>query len=478
MTGRRDALACEDVVMFVNVATSHSGQREFYARRPGDVGTRQALVEFLHEYVLVNYRDVYAATLALDINDHHAMRVVANLLRSGRDADSRQRAVEGQLIARRLAATPPQRVYKAFRQLRRDGVNNRRTRAIVRDWLAGRRDLAFDAVKYRGALKSAARHAHLPLAGEIGPFLFQLGKQHRFTTPILESFRRAHYGKGDIYQLPYTVAEGLAAKRGIDRVTFLAQIAPRLTKLERLRLSGSASRLDVHGVAPDLAALPLTRLATYTLGLSWQERTQRRDELDAALRQAAARAAGRAAGTWGRVAAVLDDSFSSFGSMQKRNRPLAVALASHYLLAALAAEYHGFWLAHRGDPVMVHPVGATPLGERIVDALETRPGRLVIVSDGWDNAPCALAAEVLRVWWERLDPDRATSVVHLNPVYDAADFDVRRIAPSVPTVGIRDAEDAATLVELARFADGTTGLSELRAHLTARVTRFLAEVAP
>ena len=47
----------------------------------------------------------------------------------------------------------------------------------------------------------------------------------------------------------------------------------------------------------------------------------------------------------------------------------------------------------------------------------------MVVSDGWDNAPPGLAGEVLRVWRTRLDPERRTSAVHVNPVYDADGFD-------------------------------------------------------
>lgn len=54
--------------------------------------------------------------------------------------------------------------------------------------------------------------------------------------------------------------------------------------------------------------------------------------------------------------------------------------------------------------------------------LEQRPDRLIVVSDGWDNAPPDLAAEVLRVWRDRLDPQARTSIVHLNPVYDSDTF--------------------------------------------------------
>ncbi|MEV4757536.1 hypothetical protein AB0J86_20825 [Micromonospora sp. NPDC049559] len=469
-----DRIACEDVVMFVNAAITSTGQREFHE---GAAEQRISLA-FLHEYVLGNYRDLYAATLALDINHFNAARVVTNLLHTARSATPAQRAAEGRLIAARLRLLPPQRVYGVLRELRRLRVNNRRTRAIVRDWLATRPDPAFDAVKYRRSLRVAARHAHLRLPDEVGTVLFDWRRPKRYDAPILEAWRRAHYEQRALYQLPYTVAEGLAARHGIDRARFLTGIAPKLTGGERLRLQTSAERLKVDNVAPDLDRVSLTRLAGYALSLPRPERARRRDELTRALRAAARRAAGRRAGTWGRVVAVLDDSYSSSGSGVKRRRPLIAALATHYLLDALAADYTGLWLTHRGDPLLVHPIGSTGLGDRLLDGLERRPDRLVIVSDGWDNAPPGQAAEVLRVWRTRLDPEQRTLVVHLNPVYDGDAFDVRRLAPGVATVGVRNAEDVAALVELARFATGAAGFGELREHLADRVERFLADPGP
>jgi hypothetical protein len=362
--------------------------------------------------------------------------------------------------------------------LRRLGVNNRRTRAIIRDWVAARPDPALDAVKYRRSLSIAARHAHLALPGEVGPALFAWRRAARFQTPILEAWRRAHFDRRALLELPYTVAEGLAAHHKIDRKRFLTDIAPQLTVGERLRLQSSAGRLGVDTITMDLATAPLTRLASYVLSLARAERARRRDELTSGLKAAARRAAGRRAGTWGHVVAVLDDSWSSSGSQVKRRRPLAVALGTHFLLEALATEYRGLWLSHRGDPLLVHPIGPTGLGSRILDGLEQRPERLLIVSDGWDNAPPGLAAEVLRVWRTRLDPDRRTSVIHLNPVYDAEVFDVHGVTPDVPTVGVRDAEDVAVLVELARFAHGTTSFEALRRHLADHVDRFLAAEVP
>ncbi|TDD65234.1 hypothetical protein E1293_40565 [Actinomadura darangshiensis] len=474
-----DLVACEDVLMFVNAAITSTGQREFRHW----AGEQRLSLEFLHEYMLGNYRDMYAAVLALDINDHNAAIIVRNLLVRAGDVEAGRRRSEGRLIARRLEAMPQQRVYRVFRELRRCGVNNRRTRAIIRDWMAGRRDPAFDSVKYRAAVKDAVRHAHLRLRGEQRDFLFAPFSVKAYETPIYEQWRRAHYQQAAVYELPYTVAEGFAAKHKIPREVFLERIQPRMTRLERLRLQTSAQEAKAEAVRADLGEMPLTRLASYVLSLSLDERAARRAELSRALRTAARRVAGAARGSWGKVTAVLDDSYSALGSGQKRRRPLAVALAAHYLLEALATEYTPLWTSGRTDELLVCPSGPTPLGQRIIDALETGPERLLIVSDGWDNAPPGLAADVLRVWRTRLDPGHRLAsgqkvmIVHLNPVYDADDFDVRRLAAGVPTAGVRDAEDLPALVGLARFAEGRLGLAELRAHLDDRAARFLGERA-
>jgi hypothetical protein len=466
-----DLVAADDVLLFVNAAITSTGQREFHSHG----GEQRLSLDFLHAYMLGNYRDLYAGVLALDINDYNAVLIIRRLLETAGEATAGQRRSEGRLAASRLATLPPQRVYGLFDALRRAGVNNRRTRAIMRDWLSARPDLAFDAVKYRSGLKRALRHAHLaPATEELGAFVFAPLTRKHYATPLLETWRRAHYEQAALYELPYTAAEGFAARHGIPRDAFLERIAPRMTRLETVRLQKSAHKIGTIGVQADLAVMPLTRLAAYVLSLPFEDRLRRRAELTHALKSAAGRVAGSHRESWGKVAAVLDDSFSAFGSVHKRRRPLAVALACHYLLAALASDYTALWTSGRTDALLAFPHGPTPVGRRILDALDTAPSRLVIVSDGWDNAPPGLAAEVLRIWRTRLDPERRTSIVHLNPVYDAADFDVRRLSTAVPTAGIRDAEDLPALAELAQFTEGRTGLAELIAYMDTRAARMLS----
>ncbi|CAM5730112.1 hypothetical protein SBADM41S_11696 [Streptomyces badius] len=92
-------------------------------------------------------------------------------------------------------------------------------------------------------------------------------------------------------ELPFTVAEGFAAKHGMKREVFLKRAAPRMTRLERLRTQEQRTVGDRRPDA-DLTVMPLTRLALYVLSLGFEERAGRRAELTGALRAAARRAAG------------------------------------------------------------------------------------------------------------------------------------------------------------------------------------------
>ena len=106
---------------------------------------------------------------------------------------------------------------------------------------------------------------------------------------------------------------------------------------------------------------------------------------------------------------------------------------------------------------------------------------VLIVSDGFENDPPRGAAEVARVFKSRLDRDRKTSIVHLNPVFDAEHYAPRSIGAAIPSVGLRDAEDLMTMLGFARFADGSAPLVELEDYLAERVKQLLfarAEGAP
>lgn len=445
----------EDIVHFLNACYACTGQREFYE----NANSQRVSIDFLHQYVMGNYRSVYARSLAVGINHFNQSQVILRLLASGKEAVPN----EGALIARALATMPPQRAWKTLRDARRLGINNRRTRAIARDYLRVR-DVAFDCVKYRNKVKAVACHNHLPLPGEAGRFLFEK-RVTLFQTPLFEQVRRAWHSTEAVYELPFTVAEGLAAKHRIPREQFLAKIQHRMTQAERLRTQKSAD------VTVDLGRSPLTKLVLYALSLP-----ELTDDVFAGIQRATERLLHRTPLSLGKVAAVLDNSYSSSGTQEKKRRPLGVAWAVDRVLAAASQEYRAFW-THPFTGAKPEARGATDLSTPILDALETLPDMLVIVSDAVENDPPGAAGAVLKYWRSHLDPTGRVTIVHLNPVFSSSDYAPRSFTESVPTVGLRDAESLPTALAFARFATGATTRADLEAFLDRRAAEFLTPMA-
>ncbi len=470
METRSQRVTREDFLLFVNACFACTGQKEFY----GDGYGQTVSLRFLHQYILGNYRSLYARVLACGVNHMNQALIVENLLASGRETDPGSRAEENALITRSLDGLPTHRAMHLLSDVAGRGVNNRRTRALTKRYLGATEKRDFRAVKYRRTFRRAAMHAHMRYEGELAAFFVKGWRERRFQTPLFESFRQAHYAESAIYDLPYSIAEGLAQKHGVRRDIFLERIAPKMTENERMRLRDTGS---AHGVALDVnwARQPPTRVASYVLSLPQDERVARMSALSAALDQSTGRAIRRTAARFGKVACVLDRSFSSSGSNEKRKRPLAVALAVSRFLSGCAASCAVFWTGEKaGEPeseLLVTPRGSTDLVTPVLHALRTAPELLVIVSDGFDNDPEGLLGQVLEAG-QRLLP--GTFVIHLNPVYDNESYAPKSFSPKIATMGVRDADEIPTLVAFARFARGGAPLAELAAHLDARVAAFLA----
>lgn len=468
LVAREEQIAREDLLMFINACLSCTGQREFY----DDAYGQKVSLDFLHEYILGNYRRLYCRTLAAGINHFNQTQIILKLLAT--PSQSEFRVEENSLITAALHNLPPHRAWNLLLQIRKRRINNRRARAIAKQYISSRgKRLSFDAVKYRSKLEAIATHNHLKLEGELNQFLYRQW-QSSFETELFEQFRQGHYSSKAIYSLPYTVAEGLANKHQIPREVFLERIKEQMTPYEKLRLQNSAERSEV---AIEIAAdrLPLTKLALYILSLPLNTRRQRREELERVMQTRVSSILKRSPIKLNRVCAVLDRSYSSFGSGEKRRRPLGIALALHYLLAKSIRQYRAFWTLPVEDPLLVTAKGQTNLAAPLLSALFQQPESIIIVSDGWDNDPPNAIAELLRVYRHKLDPKGKVSIVHLNPVFNADSYDLKRLSPLIPTVGIRDAEDLPIVLEFARFAEGHATLNELEDYLEVRVKQLIAK---
>lgn len=465
---RAQTVEREDLVMFINACFACTAQREFYSPSGSRVG-----LDFLHRYILGNYRRVYARTLAAGINHFNQAEVIFQLLASGAPANLADRKEEGELVSAALARLPAQRAYRLLTRLREMRVNNRRSRAVVKRFLASRHNLDFELVKYRQKACGAIKHAHVAMAAERARLLFGAWDGPPFAQPLFEACRQARYSQKAVYQLPFTIAEGFAAYHQIPRERFLIEIEPRMTDHEKLRMRRSA-RDDGVEVEVDFARASLTKLATYLLALSPAQREQERSKLEAAL-DARASTLARGGRRLGRVAAVLDNSYSSSGSTEKRRRPLAVALAVSRLLRLSSVDYLPFWTTPCADELTLHAEGQSDLARPLLRALATQPDLIVIVSDGVANAPAGGVEEVVRLCRERLSLE--VPIVHLNPAFEGESIAPRGFGRDVATVGIRDAESFFVALAFARFALGAATLTELEVHLDLHVAALLGKDA-
>jgi hypothetical protein len=251
---------------------------------------------------------------------------------------------------------------------------------VVREYLAGRPDPLFDAVKYRRRVAAVVARCHLRLTDERQAFLFGERRAHPFKAPLLAAVQRARYSRRAVYELPFTIAEGFAQKHGIPRAEFLEKIRPQMTAQERARLSGSAAREGVD-LAADLARRSLTQLALYCLSLDPAARAAARGRLEEGFSGACARVLRAHPARLGRTAAILDNSDSSSGSHEKRRRPLAVAFAVDQLLSRACEEYPEHVLYH-GLYGAAPPLGVTARRDRVAN-LDDLAGALEDLRRRW-----------------------------------------------------------------------------------------------
>lgn len=476
----RQRIAREDVLLFMNAARAGTAQEEFYEGE----GAQSLSLDFLHEYMLVNYHELYARTLVMGLNHYNAGLVVGCLLSAGAPEDVSEREVEAGLIAWALESLPAPQAYKALRRLRQWGVNNARARQAIWHYLAERPDLPFHVIKYRGHIKALARHAHLRFGEETMRLLFKgVEKGGRFKEPIYEQFRRAHYSDDALLELPWTVAEGLAASRGVGRARLLEEVSRRggMTRRERERVQDESAREGVE-VEVDWGKASLMRLCTYILGMGLAERRERADELEEAWLVAGRREWSRHAVALkpGPVALVVDRSYSSGSSRARRNQPLALGLALCGMLKASGRPFETFWsLADEcvERPIMVTAKGQSGLARPLLQALGWGASTVIIVSDGYENDPPGGVAAVLSRFWADVPAAQDVELLHLNPVMSAAQYQPKPLAQGLITLGIREAKELGVLLALARYVSGAAELKQLRALLDERVALLLAPMA-
>lgn len=446
----------EDLLLFMNACFSSTGQEEFY-----ESAYEQNLnLDFLHEYMLINYRDLYFKFLYLNINHHNKAKIIFNLLYSSKNKNESTKKAENIAITQALKNLPTNRVYKLFAQIKKAKINNSRTRAIIKTYINSKKDLAFECVKYKSKLKGVFAHIHLKTDKEVGDFLFKKSKNNHYTIELFKNFQKAHYDKEALYELPFTIAEGFAVKYKIERSVFLKKIQNKMTLNEKLRLQTSSEK-NRTTLNLDWEKIGLTQLVLYILSLPFDKRKENYDDFLNKILVSSKKLIAKNNFNLAKTALILDTSYSSSGSSEKARRPLALALAGHFLLKETCTEYKAFWTSKFDKELLAYPRGQTNIAEQLIYALEYNPQNLIIISDGYENDPTGACSQIISIYNKKFAKDNKIKIFHFNPVFEAKNFEVKKLSEEIITMGIREIEDLPFLIKFASFLSQTNSFKEL-----------------
>lgn len=421
------------ILDFVSGAFTATAQTEFYNTKEEQ---RDGILA-AHQPVLDDFREFYALVLLSNINDLNKQIIIYNLLRSGKEIDSDVKRKENELIYQALKAMPPQRAYKTFKMLRHLKVNNARTRWLAEKFLSSRPNIHFEVVKYKKTIKELVVHNHVFVEdSEVFDFLFD--KKKEFENELFNTYVKAKTDVNAVYKLPYTVAEGFAQLHNIPRDQFLKKIKNNMTDGEKLRLQNTAKKEGVK-IEADWTKMDLVQMFKYLRTV---------DRVTAKHKQVIEKAAEKIAGSmfveFNKVRVVLDNSGSAYASDEKKYHPIAVGQAVSEVLKLRANDFEEILINGTRRGVLAPVGGSTNLGSAVIKALKDKPDLLVIISDGYENEPAGMTAQIINTYRSRIDKDGNTKVFHINPVFAAEAETTRKLADSIPVAGIRDAKQLQT----------------------------------
>lgn len=416
---------------FLNSTITSTIQTEYYSK-PED---QMKAIFNIHKRMLKEQREAYALSLLLPINHIHKQLIIFNLLKHGKGVIKEQKEWENKIIRLALRYLPTNRAYKVFTILQLNKVNNKRTRELAKEFLLSRKSLEFEAIKYKKSMKNIIIHNHInaeKLFADINQFLFKKKPKIK-TMALLKTYIAAKKDKKEVYKLPYSVALGFKELHKIPDKTFYNKIKEKMTHGEKLRTQEVATK---HGVKIDIDFKrydPIKMLKYFRANVS-------RAEYES-FAKSCERMANKIPFRFSKIRVILDRSRSMYGSYEKKFHPISVSESIAQVLSHLSND---FKIYPEVRPFMVKLEGETDLSV-LLKALKDEPELLVILSDGYENAPAGLAHQILHAYLTKIDKKK-TIIIHINPVFAPEMEEIRTLHKKILTMGIRNINQLALIL--------------------------------
>jgi len=468
------------VISFLDMSSTATGRQTFYNSKEDQL----AAVAGIHEGVFMANRGLYAAMLTLPgLTDFNVQHGIMRLLQDLNGVETSLLSPESEWAAIDYVShnLPPQRLFKMFKTLRANKVNNKRVVKLILRSILAHKNLEFWSVKYRNLLKQSLQHAwgvsastklratlqknrkniedkrwinkrilkytHGSTVSERTIqecVLFILGSEHCWTSagwnsPLINGFFDARQSLQMGKDLPPEVLEGI---RSIYHPHISHAEVLELTKNRGMTEGQKAAKqrsAQKQGVKMEFNpnALDLVKLYIYALEMGGSQ------EILQAAQDKAKRAAAVMPVTYNKIGIVLDASMSMFGSKDQKRRPMAIGLAMRDVLAASALD-DCFVSVAGGKPArhgLVHPEGDTSLSESLLETLKQEPDVVYMITDGYENAPDGRLNEVV-TQLRRIGID--TPIYQVTPVMAAEAVKnqgaIRRISKDISPLPVSQPE--------------------------------------
>ena len=461
--GLSEKTIIETFLNFIDVANTATDRATAYNTK----GEQKDAVQALHANMINIDRGVYSASLLLNgVTDYTVTTGIKNLLslKEHRDVSSIDLEVETKIVAFLVTQLPTPRMLKLYEDLKENRINNARTRKIILMSLLNSKSLDYWAVKYRKKMFDAFEHAwgkrttsiiksilsknqsewttkeigildthvkkhvvstSMTYVYECLAFILR-SKTTGYTIDTLKAFQDAKKDISKGSKLPREVLEGLRGTfhKSVPTSQILELTKQNLTEKEKMKVQKNA---ETHGVKVNFDPMKQEAvdlyIHAYEKGMT--------DEILAALKDKAKKAANGSPISYNKIGIVFDASGSTRGDKTQALRPLAISCAIRDMFEAIAEETYIEYAGGKMQGHLIMPDGETNLATPLIKVLKKNPDAVFIISDGYENAPAGRTNEVIHAL---KGMGITIPIFQINPVTSAEAKGIKKLSDEIAVV--------------------------------------------
>ena len=450
---------------FIETASVGTARASFYNTQAEQV---QA-IDLSHQKLLNVDRSIYGMSLLLPgFTDYTKQLGVVKFLGNHRmDAIFLDESQEKRIIQRLLGQLSVPRKLKLFAWLKKEKINNARTRKLILNSILSEKHLERWVSKYKTKIATTLEHAWgKRMCSIIKAILskpasklslkeknilkvnvlkyspqnythivlecvsFALSVERVYNLPLLKSYQEA---KSDLMKgskLSFEVLEGIRSTYHPESTTaqVLELTKKQLTKGQKIAFQAQATKAQVD-ITFNPKNYDCIRLYIYAFkqGLT--------DDITEVLAENAAKTARGLPLQFEKVGILLDTSLSMQGSETQWMRPMAISLAIRDVIRAASEEtiLVGCGDANIANKTLVETQGDTSLAQGLLELMEAEVDTIFILSDGYENSPAGRVNEVMQLS-KKIGVN--IPVLQVTPVLAAEAGGIRKLSDAIGTIPI------------------------------------------